>query len=351
MLDTNYMDTSVIESNYIQEAESQPPPKKKRGRKPKCQNPELKNEVQEVQAPKKRGRKPKGGKIVAPLQEVDNNVVFKENVILHLKCKLGSIEKQVNINNINYHNIELVNSKMNSLQFESLNKDVNNDIHNIQDVIENEDYTNDVAESHTSKEDSHALQSQSQNRKQINKKLKELQKMFYNDSLYGKRSSCFWCTCEFDSHPIYIPRSKVKNNYHVYGCFCSPECGVAHLMGQLIDTSQKYERYQMMNYIYGGIFDYKQNIKPAPDPHYLLDKFYGNMKIEEYRSLLNSHNLVMFIEKPLTHIFPELHDESYEQLSSKDKIIPSTSSFQIKRKSKKNTTKLETMMENFGFNA
>ena len=35
MLDTNYMDTSVIESNYIQEAESQPPPKKKRGRKPK----------------------------------------------------------------------------------------------------------------------------------------------------------------------------------------------------------------------------------------------------------------------------------------------------------------------------
>ena len=42
---------------------------------------------------------------------------------------------------------------------------------------------------------------------------------------------------------------------------------------------------------------------------------------------------------------------SLQALSSKDKIIPSTSSFQIKRKSKKNATKLETMMENFGFNA
>ena len=332
------MNTSATELTCLQDQNIQPP-KKKRGRKPKSQNSEIQTEVQ---VPKKRGRKPKGGKIVAPLQEVNNNISFKENVILHLKCKIGNLEKTLKTdNNIDYHNIELVNSKMNSLQFESLNdKDKNNDITEIE---ENEDYINDTQENTTPKMDS--IQ-----KKQINKKLKELQKLFYNDSLYGKRSSCFWCTCEFDSHPIYIPRSKVKNNYHVYGCFCSPECGVAHLMSELIDTSQKYERYQMMNYIYGGIFDYNQNIKPAPDPHYLLDKFYGNMSINEYRSLLDSHNLIMFIEKPLTHIFPELHDESYEQLSSKDKIIPSTSSFQIKRKSKKNVTKLETMIENFGFN-
>lgn len=335
------MITSDTELKLLQEQNVQPP-KKKRGRKPKSQTLEAQNEIQtEVQVPKKRGRKPKGGKIVAPLQEVNNNISFKENVILHLKCKLGNIEKQVNIDHIDYHNIELVNSKMNSLQFEALHhKDNENENEYEEKHIQDED----IDESQKMKNDSY-------HKKIINKKLKELQKLFYSDSLYGKRSSCFWCTCEFDGHPIYIPRSKVKNNYHVYGCFCSPECGVAHLMGQLIDTSQKYERYQMMNYIYGSIFDYNQNIKPAPDPHYLLDKFYGNMNIEEYRALLNSHNLIMFIEKPLTHIFPELHDENYEQLSSKDKIIPSTSSFQIKRKSKKNATKLETMMENFGFNA
>lgn len=334
------MDTSATDSTCHQDQDIQPP-KKKRGRKPKAQLPESNDKVQlEVQIPKKRGRKPKGGKIVVPLQEVNTNITFKENVILHLKCKLGNIEKTIK-SDIDYHDIELVNSKMNSLQYESLyNKNIINDLPNTQ---ENEEYTDDVQERDTTKSD--GIQ-----KKQINKKLKELQKLFYNDSLYGKRSACFWCSCEFDSHPIYIPRSKVKNNYHVYGCFCTPECGVAYLMGQLIDTSQKYERYQMMNYIYGGIFNYKQNIKPAPDPHYLLDKFYGNMNIDEYRALLNSHNLIMFIEKPLTHIFPELHDENYEQLSSKDKIIPSTSSFQIKRKSKKNATKLETMMENFGFN-
>lgn len=333
------MNTSADPDNLIQANEIQPV-KKKRGRKPKNQQPDTPTEVQ---LPKKRGRKPKGGKIVSPIQETNNNLVFKENVILHLKCKVGNIEKEI-VENIDYHNIDSVNSKMNSLQFETLMQKEGNNQENIDDNQENEEYVNEIQNTNTATQNNDIY-----NKKQVNKKLKELQKVFYSDSLYGKRSACFWCTCEFDNHPFYIPKSRVKTHYHVYGCFCSPECGVAHLMSEIIDTTQKYERYQMMNYIYGSIFDYKQNIKPAPDPHYLLDKFYGNMTISEYRCLLNSHNLIMFIEKPLTHIFPELHDENYEQLSSKDKIIPSTSSFQIKRKSKKNASKLETMMENFGF--
>ena len=317
------------------------PVKKKRGRKPKNQTNTNEIIENEVHVPKKRGRKPKGGKIVVPVQPTNTNVSFKENVILHLKCKLNKIEKSIE-DSIDYHNINSVNSKMTSLQFENLNFKGTNEI------VSNSEYNNEEVLNETQETSENT--SEIIYKKQINKKLKEVQKLFYNDSLYGKRSACFWCSCDFDNHPIQIPKSKVKSNYHVYGCFCSPECGVSYLMNELIDTSQKYERYQMMNYIYGSIFEYKDNIKPAPDPHYLLDKFYGNMNISEYRALLKSHNLIMFIEKPLTHVFPELHDENYEQLSSKDKIIPSTSSFQIKRKSKKNISKLETMMENFGFN-
>ena len=303
--------------------------KKKRGRKPKNHNPEDQI-VEEVKVPKKRGRKPKGGKIVTPVEDVTSNVVFKENVILHLKCKIGStIENETLPENIDFHNINSTNSKLSTLQYDQFQEANEN--------CDSSDKDNDT--------DSVELIS----RKQINKKLRELQRLFYNDCVYGKRSACFWCTCEFDNHPIYIPKSRVKSNYNVYGCFCSPECGVSYLMNEMIDTSQKYERYQMMNYIYGTIFDYNNNIKPAPDPHYLLDKFYGNMSIEEYRALLSSQNFVMFIEKPLTHSFPELHDENYEQLSTKDKIIPSSSSFQVKRKSKKVISKNETMMENFGF--
>ena len=36
---------------------------------------------------------------------------------------------------------------------------------------------------------------------------------------------------------IYIPKYFMNETYHVYGCFCSPECAVAHLMEENIDSS------------------------------------------------------------------------------------------------------------------
>ena len=54
----------------------------------------------------------------------------------------------------------------------------------------------------------------------------------------------------------------------------------------------------------------QKNIKPAPDPHYLLDKFYGNLNIKEYRRLLKTEHLLLVIDKPLTRILPELHEDT-----------------------------------------
>jgi hypothetical protein len=53
------------------------------------------------------------------------------------------------------------------------------------------------------------------------------------------------------------------------------------------------------------------NIHPAPNPYYTLQKFYGNLSIQEYRRLTQSdnHHLIV-LERPLTRILPELHEES-----------------------------------------
>ena len=52
--------------------------------------------------------------------------------------------------------------------------------------------------------------------------------------------------------------------YEVYGCFCSPECACAYLNKEHIDSSTFWERYALLNNIYGKIYEHDENIKPAP---------------------------------------------------------------------------------------
>ena len=48
----------------------------------------------------------------------------------------------------------------------------------------------------------------------------------------------------------------MKDTYHVYGCFCSPECAVGYLMNEKIDSSSKFERYSLLNNLYNKVFEY-----------------------------------------------------------------------------------------------
>ena len=123
-------------------------------------------------------------------------------------------------------------------------------------------------------------------------------------------------------------------------------------MNELIDTSQKYERYHLMNYIYVDAYNYDSNIKPAPNPHYLLDKFYGNLTIQEYRQLHGGSKALSVVEKPLSKTYPEIHEESNETFGSTTSLTMKKTTFQIKRKSKSQPiTKAASMIENFGFAA
>jgi hypothetical protein len=181
--------------------------------------------------------------------------------------------------------------------------------------------------------------------KEIWRKLKQLEHNLHINNISDKKSACFWCTYEFDNPPVYIPKHFIKNSYQVYGCFCSPECSTAFLMEENIDSSIKFERYHLINHIYSQIYDYKKNIKPAPNPYYMLEKYYGNLNIQEYRSLLRNDRLFLIVDKPLTRILPELHEDNDDFIIN-NKIIPSNT-YQIKKKLQRKT---QTQNKNNIFN-
>jgi hypothetical protein len=211
--------------------------------------------------------------------------------------------------------------------------------------MQNEDYfKNDICETESCDNDSYVCNKKN-DLKDLWKKLKNLEYSLHLNNISDKKSACFWCTYEFDNPPIYIPKHFIKDSYHVYGCFCSPECATAYLMEENIDSSTKFERYHLLNHIYSKIYDYTKNIKPAPKPYYLLEKFYGNLNIQEYRSLLKNDRLFLVVDKPLTRILPELHEDNDDFIIN-NKIIPSNT-YQVKKKLNKQT-KHTILNEKFG---
>ena len=142
-----------------------------------------------------------------------------------------------------------------------------------------------------------------------------------------------------------------------YGSFCRPECAAAYLMKENIDDSSKFERYNILNSIYSKVYNYKKNIKPAPNPYYILDKFFGNLSIQEYRKLLNSEHLLLVVDKPMTRILPELFEDNdnfilniYSSDDNKAPVSSSNSIYKVKRKSesKETTSKKNIIQDTFG---
>tara|TARA_Y100000996_G_scaffold412425_3_gene398510 strand:+ start:5150 stop:5977 length:828 start_codon:yes stop_codon:yes gene_type:complete len=249
----------------------------------------------EVKVPKKRGRKPKGGKIIQKIESHKNVIVPEPNIILHLKCNINTLE------NNSSEEIETYNFE-DDTQYHNLNQTKKHDTSSEQDE--------------TSK---------------IWDKLTQLSINLQTNNITDKRSACFWCTYDFDNPPIYIPKFELNNTYQCYGCFCSPECSVSYLFNEHIDISTRIERYSLLNHIYCKIYNYDKNIKPAPNPYYLLEKYNGNLTIQEYRRMLKNERLLLIVDKPLSRVLPELHEDNDDFLLSK-KTIPSSNKYTLRKK-------------------
>lgn len=345
---------------------------KKRGRKKKDQEEEEKAVEQQVipekEDPnsKKRGRKPKGGKLIQNTDIPIDTAPQPINVILHLRCSLKDLEIQPEAvkDPLSYNpsvppEIMSYDSNKPFSYYSGEQSDATDDKLAYTDVIckrcsqsTGATGSNDVSDSSgepvIDESDSISL-------KDIHQKLKKLRTQFYKNTLNDTKSACFWCTYDFDNEPCYIPKYELDDTVAGYGCFCRPECAVGFLMNEAINDSTKFERYQILNQIYSKVYGFKKNIKPAPSPFYLLDKFYGSLTIHEYRKLLKTEHMLLVLDKPLTRILPELHDDNDEFILNifggvKTNQGTNSGQYKVKRQSEKSQgpTKNSIMKEKFG---
>lgn len=347
---------------------------------------------------KKRGRKPKGGKIIKQSINIKNDVDLKQNIILHLKCSINDVNNNIfgieqtynpniienvdgfsfNDNELSYDYIkskEIVDSETiiysnknynnkniidNSNTYNTLNDSTSNnidnmDLNNSQNIFNQTNQINQTNQTkinfikninnNQQKQINQYEQEETSSVKDIWKKISELEHSLHINDTSDKKSDCFWDTCEFDNPPIYIPKYEINGTMHVYGCFCSPECAAAYLMKENIDTTTKFERYHLLNHIYCKIYNYEKNIKPAPIPYYTLNKYYGNLTIQEYRKLLKNERLLLIVDKPLTRQLPELHQDNDDYIINSS--IQSCSKYKLRRKGTKQS-KNDILNENFG---
>ena len=110
---------------------------------------------------------------------------------------------------------------------------------------------------------------------------------------------------------FFIPKNISDTAIIAYGCFCSPECGLAYLLNEHIDESVKVERTYLLNSIYCPICSYTENIKPAISPFYTLTKYFGNLSIEEFRKMTNTktYSRYTLVDKPITLSNPEFCED------------------------------------------
>ena len=305
---------------------------------------------------KKRGRKPKGGKLLPNISNIVNDAIQIPNVILHLKCSIKDLSDKDRLNDPLSYNTnvppDILTYTEDNTGFTLYTSDDEKKYAYTNKSNGNEQFVCTLCK-HTDRPETETTDVDL-----INQKLKKIKIDLYKNNLSDKQAACFWCTYEFNNPPCYIPKYEMDGEMCAYGSFCRPECAVAFLMKESLDDSTKFERYQFLNQIYSKVYNFKHNIKPAPNPYYLLEKFYGTLSIQEYRKLLNSEHMLSVIEKPLTRILPELHEDTDEYSSSiygKSETYSSQTigGYKVKRKSEKlaGPTKSDIMRDKFGFAA
>lgn len=134
----------------------------------------------------------------------------------------------------------------------------------------------------------------------------KLMVLFQDSNRYQKlpektEIACFWCCHGFSSMPCAIPSHILDEVWHMYGNFCSPECAVAYLFKERIDSVLQWERYALLNSLYardaevphGGA----RGVRPAP-PREVLRMFGGSMDISEYRAAVHEKRLRIDVLTP-----------------------------------------------------
>ena len=151
---------------------------------------------------------------------------------------------------------------------------------------------------------------------------------------------CWWCTCQFDNLPTYLPEKYSDSNFYVSGCFCSFNCVGAYNLS--LNDDKVWNRYSLLKLMYYminknkiiSISDIEINIA---GPKELLKKYGGPMTIDEYRK--NSKILGREYHKLIPPFIPV--NSGFEEITN-SKInanIPNLSTLMNSNKNSDNTIK------------
>lgn len=106
---------------------------------------------------------------------------------------------------------------------------------------------------------------------------------------------CFWCCEKFPGSPCVIPTRIVDDVWQVYGNYCTPQCAMAYLMSEILDTHTRWERIALLNRLYADSTNGR--IYPAPARE-TLSKFGGPISIEDYRGMCDAQRVRVDVHMP-----------------------------------------------------
>lgn len=132
---------------------------------------------------------------------------------------------------------------------------------------------------------------------------------------------CYWCCHKFDNAPFGIPVNFSKNNFDVFGCFCSLECAAAYNFKMQENVDEMWERYNLINLLHRRLELDGKIVKPAPD-RLALKMFGGHLDIDEFRQFFKSNKLVNVNFPPMSSLTQQIEEVNEYELNNDYKYIP-----------------------------
>jgi len=108
---------------------------------------------------------------------------------------------------------------------------------------------------------------------------------------------CYWCSNKFDNAPCFLPVKEESSIYHVYGNFCTPQCGLAYLLNEHLDSHVRWERMALLHRMYRPASSAGGRLYPAP-PRESLISFGGVHTYESFRAIIHKASVRVDIQKP-----------------------------------------------------
>lgn len=105
--------------------------------------------------------------------------------------------------------------------------------------------------------------------------------------------ACFWCSNTPRGSPCFLPVKEESGVFHVYGNFCTPQCGLAHLLAEHLDSHVRWERMALLHRMYKA----STKIYPAP-PREALQKFGGPYTYDQFLDIIQEQKVRVDIQLP-----------------------------------------------------